>query len=139
MVESAPEPKTKPKPVVESTPEPVVEPTSEPTPSPESALPRLAADHVPIKRAAVGTTKSVVVRVKGPANTSVTLYYGPPGGPHQATRLDSQGDGVYKGSIIVGEALGKGFEYWVLVKNKRTTPRVVALGSQSKPYTVTVL
>ncbi len=142
---STPKPVVKPtpSPVVASTPKPtpklVVEPTPEPTPRPEPVLPRLAADHVPIKRAALGTTKSVVVRVEGPANTAVTLYYGPPEGPYQATRLDAQGDGVYKGSIVVGEALGKGFEYWVLVKNKRTKPRVVPLGSQSRPYTVTVL
>ncbi|MCO4771514.1 MAG: protein kinase [Deltaproteobacteria bacterium] len=143
-VRSAPEPTPA---VAEATPSPKERPTpgkvkgADPAPEPAAKVPadqRLSAEHVAIRRAAVGTTKSVVVRVEGPSNTVVTLYYGPPGGPHQSTRLSLQGDDVFKGSIIIGEALGGGFEYWVVVKNKRTTPRVVALGRQSAPYKVNV-
>jgi serine/threonine protein kinase len=137
----APEPLQRPRPEPTPAPEPLQRPRPDPTPdrgTKEPVEPRLAAEHVPITRAAVGTTKSVVVTVEGPSGTVVTLYYGPPGGPHTATRLDAQGGSVYKGSISVGEALGGGFEYWVVVKNRTTTPRVVALGRQSDPYMVSV-
>ena len=144
-----PTPAPRPDPTPEPTPAPRPEPTPEPTPrakpdrtpAPPPDVPaelRLSADHVPVRRATMGTTKSIVVNAEGPAGTTVILYYGPPGGPHQSTRLDAQGGGVYKGGISVGEALGGGFEYWVVVKNKRSTPQVVPLGRQSAPYSVSV-
>ena len=136
----APPPKSRPEatpaPPPKSRPEATPAPKPDPRPTPMAL--RLGAEHVPIRRAAVGTTKAVVVNVDGPANTVVILHYGPPGGPFQFTRLDRQGGGVYKGGLSIGQALGGGFEYWILVKNKRTTPRVVTLGRQSNPYVVSV-
>ena len=108
--------------------------TSDPTP----ADLRLAAEHTPIQRATVGTEKSIVVTVKGPKNTIVILFYGPPGGPHEQVRLTRKGGGIYKGSLSIGEELAGGFEYWLIVKNKGTTPNVVSLGRQSSPHLVSV-
>ena len=99
---------------------------------------RLDAEHVPVRRATMGTSKTVTVTVDGPADTRVTLSYGPQGGPYKTTTLAPQGNGVWKGTLPIDADAAGGLEYWIMVKHPDTTPRVKALGRQSAPHKVAV-
>ena len=103
-----------------------------------AAAARLSAEHVPVRRATMGTSKTVTVSVDGPPDTRVTMYWGPKGGPHKTTALTAQGSGVWKGTLTIDASVAAGLEYWIVVKHAATTPRVVALGRQSAPHSVAV-
>ena len=107
----------------------------DPTPAPQV---RLSAEHVPVRRATMGTSKTVTVTVDGPVDTRVTMYWGPAGGPHKTTALEAQGSGVWKGTLTIDAEVASGLEYWIVVKHASATPRVVALGRQSAPHKVAV-
>ena len=108
------------------------------TAAPNPMVLRLSAEHVPVTRATMGTSKTVTVTVDGPADTTVTMNSGPLGGPYKTSTLRGQGSGVWKGTLTIDAEVAAGLEYWIIVKNSSTTPRVVTLGRQSAPNRVAV-
>ncbi len=108
------------------------------TTTPNPMVTRLSAEHVPVRRATMGTSKTVTVTVDGPPDTKVTMYWGPHGGPHKTSPLAAQGSGVWKGTLTIDATVAGGLEYWIVVKHPNATPRVVALGRQSAPHQVAV-
>jgi serine/threonine protein kinase len=139
------EPKPKPKPP----PPPVAEPEPTPKPEPPSLRPgseptvvaaapgHLSIDHTPITRASLGTSKVVAVKVDGPSDTRVELWFGPEGGPHQKVDCEALGNGVWRGSIRF-DAAGT-TEYWIVARHADTTPRIAVSGSKASPHRVSVL
>jgi len=108
------------------------------TTAPNPLVTRLSAEHVPVRRATMGTSKTVTVTVDGPEDSKVTMYWGPHGGPHKTSVLAAQGSGVWKGTLTIDATVSGGLEYWIVVKHPNATPRVVALGRQSAPHQVAV-
>ena len=118
------------------TPTPAVHQPSS-TPAPAAGV-VLKIKHKPIRRAAQGTTVPVMVRVKGPTGTRVTVRFGPRGGPYSGRQdLVHKGGDRYEGAIKILPDYSDGMEYWIEASHPDAAERA-KMGSAVAPLQVRI-
>ena len=132
---AAPTPKPTPAPTPEPTVQPTPKPTPRPTPTPVTP-PRLKIQHSPVTRAALGSSKVIDVRVRGPEGVRVSLFIGPHDGPYDEIRM-AQASATLFETRVSFDAPGR-IEYWIVARHDDAEPSRVVSGTRFEPHVVSV-
>ena len=97
---------------------------------------KLELQHTPVTRAALGSSKSIEVRVRGPEGVRVSLFYGPTDGPFEEIRMKQQSDTRFEARISF-DAPGR-MEYWIVARHEDAEPSRLVSGTRFDPHVVSV-